>query len=87
MIAAVHPPDRMRRPRRGPLCGLSLLGLAACTHVPLARVNADRRDYGQVVAKSWKRQTLLNVVRQRYPDAPMFLEVASTKAGGIVAPR
>jgi len=34
-------------------------------------------EYGQVVADSWKRQTLLNVVRMRYADAPVFLEIAS----------
>jgi hypothetical protein len=34
-------------------------------------------DYGQVIADSWKRQALLNVVRLRYADAPVFLEVAS----------
>ena len=59
------------------LRGLALLALAGCTSVPPARVTADRMDYGQVVAESWKRQTLLNVVRLRHADAPVFLDVAS----------
>jgi hypothetical protein len=77
MTAAMHPPDPTRRPRGRLLCGLALLTLSGCTSVPPARVSADRMDYGQVVAESWKRQTLLNVVRLRYADAPMFLDVAS----------
>jgi hypothetical protein len=40
-------------------------------------ITADRMDYGQVVADSWKRQTLLNVIRLRYADVPVFLDVAS----------
>lgn len=50
---------------------------AGCSTVQPDRVVADRLDYGQVIAESWKRQTLLNVVRLRYADAPVFLEVAS----------
>lgn len=54
-----------------------LLALAGCASVSPQKIITDRMDYGQVVADSWKRQTLLNVVRMRYADAPVFLEVAS----------
>ena len=56
---------------------LALLVMAGCSSVSPTRITTDRMDYGQVVADSWKRQTLLNVVRLRYADAPVFLEVAS----------
>ncbi len=56
---------------------IKLLALAGCTSVSPQRIDTDRLDYGQVIADSWKRQTLLNVVRLRYSDAPVFLEVAS----------
>lgn len=53
------------------------LASIGCVSVPAGRVTVDRMDYGQVIAESWKRQTLLNVVRLRYADAPVFLDVAS----------
>jgi hypothetical protein len=66
----------LRRPQWIP-CGVVLLALAGCVSVSPTHVTTDRIDYGQVIANSWKRQTLLNVVRLRYADAPMFLDVAS----------
>lgn len=59
------------------LGSLAVLALAGCASVSPAFVKTERIDYGQVVAESWKRQTLLNVVRLRYADAPTFLDVAS----------
>jgi hypothetical protein len=56
---------------------LALLVLAGCASVSPQHVTTDRMDYGQVVADSWKRQTLLNVVRLRYADAPVFMDVSS----------
>ena len=57
--------------------GLALLVLAGCASVSPRHINTDRMDYGQVIADSWKRQTLMNVVRLRYADAPVFLDVSS----------
>ncbi|MBW8328328.1 MAG: hypothetical protein K0M48_03980 [Thiobacillus sp.] len=56
---------------------LALLALAGCVSVPPEQITTDRMDYGQVIAESWKRQTLLNVVRLHYADVPVFLDVGS----------
>lgn len=63
--------------RRAAACAVGVLLCAACVHVPPENVVRDRFEYGQALSDSWKRQTLMNVVRLRYADAPVFLEVAS----------
>lgn len=51
--------------------------LAGCTALGPTTVNRDRFDYTTAIADSWKRQMLINIVKIRYGDAPIFLDVAS----------
>ncbi|NJC88865.1 MAG: hypothetical protein FIB02_10135 [Desulfuromonas sp.] len=58
--------------------GLLLLGLfCGCAPIGPPTIARDRFDYTTAIADSWKRQMLLNIVKIRYGDAPVFLEVAS----------
>ena len=51
---------------------LNLL-LVACSSIGPATVPHDRIDYGSSIGNSWKEQTLLNIVKLRYADMPIFL--------------
>jgi hypothetical protein len=55
--------------------------VAACSGIGPATVRQDRIDYGSSIGNSWKEQTLLNIVKLRYADMPVFLEVAQVIAG------
>jgi hypothetical protein len=61
----------------------ALLGVlvVACTNIGPATVSHDRIDYATAIGNSWKEQTLLNIVKLRYADMPIFLEVAQVIAG------
>jgi len=56
---------------------LLLLLLSGCASIGPGTVARDRFDYTRSVADSWKRQMLINIVKIRYGDAPIFLDVAS----------
>ncbi|MHC4557121.1 MAG: hypothetical protein ACYTFW_08045 [Planctomycetota bacterium] len=59
------------------LAVLILSGLGGCVGVGPGTVNRDRFAYTDAISESWKRQMLLNLVKMRYADAPIFLDVAS----------
>jgi len=54
-----------------------LTGLSGCASVGPGTVARDRFDYISAISDSWKSQMLFNLVKLRYGDAPVFLDVAS----------
>ena len=76
--------------------GLILLGSSGCRSFGPRTVPRDRFDYSSALADSWKSMMLLNIVKTRYLDLPIFLDVgqvvssytleASGSVGGTLNP-
>jgi len=68
--------------RKGIVClFIGLMVVAGCSSMGPPTIAKDRFDYNSAVANSWKEQTLLNIVRFRYLDPPVFLEVSQIISG------
>ena len=59
------------------LAALLGLSLTACTHYGPKTIQRDRMDYGLAIHNSIKQQLLGNIVRLRYMEAPVFVDVSS----------
>lgn len=64
-----------------PLMLSAVMVISGCSAIGPTSVHQDRFDYNTALSDSWKEQTLLNIVRLRYADMPIFLEVASIVSG------
>jgi hypothetical protein len=54
---------------------------SGCTQLGPPSIQRDRFSYSEAISDSWKRQTLLNIVKLRYADPPAFLEVGTIISG------
>jgi hypothetical protein len=56
---------------------IALFLISGCAAQGAKRVPADRFDYNAAIAQSTREQMLLNIVRSRYLEVPVFLTVSS----------
>ena len=71
--------DEMKHRFRYFLSFLTVVALLStgCFSFGPRSIARDRFDYSEAISSSWKSQMLLNLVKIRYADAPVFMEVSS----------
>ena len=74
-------PTRQKTKKASYRCALliaaAVILISGCAARGAKRVPADRFDYNGAIAQSTREQMLLNIVRSRYLEVPVFLTVSS----------
>lgn len=79
--------ERGRRPglvatsRALALAAALAAGGGGCLGIGAGSIRRDRFDYNHALSESQKQQALLNIVKLRYVDVPIFLDVAQIVSG------
>ena len=60
---------------------IAAISVTACYNIGPKTIPRDRFDYNAAISNSWKEQTLLNIVKLRYADMPLFVDIASVVSG------
>jgi hypothetical protein len=63
------------------LIAAAVIVLAGCGSLGPKTLDKDQLNYGSSIGQNWKNQMLANVVRLRYVDMPVFVDVGSIVSG------
>ena len=55
--------------------------LAGCGSLGPKTMDRDQLDYGNSIGENWKKQMLANIVKMRFVDMPVFVDVGSIVSG------
>ena len=55
--------------------------MSGCGSMGPNSVSRDRFDYITAISESWKKQMLLNIVKLRYADVPVFMDIGQVISG------
>ncbi len=66
--------DRLIHFGRTAFLTVLIVTLAGCGSLGPGSITRDRFDYAGAISDSWKSQMLMNVVKLRYSEPPVFLD-------------
>ena len=76
--------SQLHKPFRRLACAAIVLSFAltaGCGSLGPKTLDKDQLDYGHSIGNSWKNQMLANIVKMRFVDMPVFVDVSSIVSG------